>query len=149
MKIVEEKKMVEVVEKKYVAMDGTIFSDEENCKKWEESYKGIITAMFEQKIHKMEISPISLGIPYASEDNEAFLIEVHSIDEATIVNAYLDLYDNYYKGKVLPLNTPLMIMFGWDRDWVDVYDLKAELDRLVKHHNEILDLYKKEEEEKQ
>lgn len=142
MKIVEEKKMVEVVSKKYVAIDGKEFSNEEDCKKWEKSYEGTVTAMFENTINKIKVDATFLGIPYATEEWEAYVIELHSVDEVALVNAYLDFFDNYHEGKSLPLNTPLILMFGYDRDWVDVYDLHKETARLVAYHTEIEKKYK-------
>ena len=50
----------------YVSVDGKEFTTEEDCKKWENSYKGTISASWEL-LKKQEISSSLAGIPYGCE----------------------------------------------------------------------------------
>ena len=116
-------------EKVYVAVDGKEFKNEADCKEWENSYKCTIKQSFD-KLPKYQINGVSVGFPYSNEYESVFVVEPESIDDITLVNAYVRSYinslatlmDTTYIGKKVVLN------FGCSNDYFSF----ALLDDLIK-----------------
>lgn len=119
-------------EKVYVAVDGKEFRNEADCKEWENSYKCTIKQSFD-KLPKYQINGVSVGFPYSSEDDGVFVVEPESIDDITVINAYVRscvdslaaLMDTTCIGKKVVLN------FGYCNDYFSF----ALLDDLIKDFN--------------
>ena len=119
-------------EKVYVAVDGNEFKNEADCKEWENSYKCTIKQSFD-KLPKKEIDGISVAFPYASSDDHVVVVEPSSLDDITVINAYVHscvdssatVMDTTYIGKKVVLN------FGCGYDYFSF----ALLDDLIKDFN--------------
>lgn len=130
MKIKEIKKTYK--EKVYVAADGKEFKNEADCKKWENSYECTIRQSFD-KLLKKEINGVSIGFPYACNDDKVFVAEPESLEDITLINAYTKAFiddsstivDTSCIGKKIVLN------FGYG----DYFSF-ALLDDLIKDFND-------------
>ena len=119
-------------EKVYVAVDGKEFKNEADCKEWENSYKCTIKQSFD-KLPKKEIDGISVAFPYAYSDDHVVVVEPSSLDDITVINAYVHscvdssatVMDATYIGKKVVLN------FGYGYDYFSF----ALLDDLIKDFN--------------
>lgn len=119
-------------EKVYVAVDGKEFKNEADCKEWENSYKCTIKQSFD-KLPKLQVDGISIAFPYACSDENVFVVEPHSLNDITVINAYVkSLIDDFSVcldttciGKKVVLN------FGYSYD----YFAFALLDDLIKDFN--------------
>lgn len=125
----------------YVSVDGKEFTNEADCKAWESSYQGTLSASW-QLIKKKEVCGSDFGIPWACEAHECYIIKPKNLDEVVLINAYIESSTSNkiclttdHIGKLVLLN------FGYDHDWCDVYIL-ADLingitDRVAKAETEM------------
>ena len=119
-------------EKVYVAVDGKEFKNEADCKEWENSYKCTIKQSFD-KLPKKEIDGTIVAFPYACSDDYVVVVEPSSLDDITVINAYVHscvdssatVMDTTYIGKKVVLN------FGYCNDYFSF----ALLDDLIKDFN--------------
>lgn len=119
-------------EKVYVAVDGKEFKNEAACKEWENSYECTMKQSFD-KLPKKAIDGISVAFPCASCDDHVVVVEPSSLDDITVINAYVHscvdcsapLMDATYIGKKVVLN------FGYGDDYFSF----ALLDDLIKDFN--------------
>jgi hypothetical protein len=119
----------------YVSVDGKEFKTEEECKAWENSYKGTLAASFAE-IKKVEAYSPSLGLPYSNDDQECYVIKPKDLNEITLINAYIQssTYDGSgqrltakYIGKLVVLN------FGYDHDYCEVYLLEDYIQSITNY----------------
>lgn len=116
-------------EKVYVAVDGKEFKNEADCKEWENSYKCTIKQSFD-KLPKVKVDGISVAYPYVCDDDNVFVVEPKSLEDITLINAYVRSYidslatlmDTACIGKKVVLN------FGYSDDYFSF----ALLDDLIK-----------------
>lgn len=119
-------------EKVYVAVDGKEFKNEADCKEWENSYECTIKQSFD-KLPKKKIDGISVAFPYADSDDYVVVVEPHSLNDITLINAYVKsfvydfctLMDTDCIGKKVVLN------LGYSNDYFSF----ALLDDLIKDFN--------------
>lgn len=115
----------------YVSVDGKEFTNEADCKAWENSYRGTLEASW-ALIDKKKVCDCDFGIPWSSEDHECYAIKPKNLDEIVLINAYIKaktgdngkLTTNHI-GKLLILN------FGYDYDFCDVDVLTEHLARVT------------------
>lgn len=107
----------------YVSVDGREFTNEKDCREWENSYKGTLEASW-QLIDKKRVYDTDYGIPWSNDDNECYAVKPQNLDEIVFINAYINgttsvegKLTTQHIGKLLILN------FGYDHDWCDVYVL--------------------------
>lgn len=134
MKTIEH--ITEVKTYKYEAYDGTIFENRADCETYEKSYKCIMRKKFDA-IPKVAISGVEYGIPYASDDDECYAMRFATIEALAEFKACLDVIvgTNYYtEPDPKHLNKTLLVTFGYDRDFCDIYVAedfyKSAMDRL-------------------
>lgn len=133
MKKIQEKVETVVYKDVFVSVDGLKFDTEADCKAWETSYKGTMAANW-KLINKAEANGCNLGLPYSNEDDECYIIEPKTLDEITVINAYIasstgsagDLTMEHI-GKLLVLN------FGYDHDYCDVYVLSKHIENITNY----------------
>lgn len=114
-------KEIKTYETIFVSVDGREFKTEADCKTWETSYKGTLTASW-QLIKKIEINDVCLGIPYSNDAHECYLIRPKDIDEIALINAYIQattcgdiVLNSSHIGRLTALN------FGYDHDYCEAY----------------------------
>lgn len=125
---------VKTFEEVYVSVDGKEFRTEEDCKMWEKSYKGTIEASW-KLIKKETVCSCDLGLPCSSYDNECYAIKPESLEEITLINAYIkcsvcntaEELTTEHIGKLVILD------FGYDRDWCDICILADEMKKRQEH----------------
>ena len=115
----------------YVSVDGREFTNEEDCRMWENSYRGTLEASW-KLIDKKEVCNCNYGFEYASEDHECYAVKPKNLDEIVLINAYIKTTtgDNgtlttEHIGKLLILN------FGWDHDYCEVNVLADHLAKIT------------------
>lgn len=130
----------------YVSVDGKEFDNEADCRAWENSYKGTLSASW-NLIKKVDADSVNLCLPYASEDYECYVIKPMSLDDITLINAYIQSSTNNnctvlnasYIGKLTALN------FGYDHDYCEAYALEDHIDSLAKHISDLENEFNPEE----
>ena len=140
-----EKKITNVVYQ-YESVDGKTFDNEEDCKKWEKSYESVVVASF-NKIHHIDACGVDLGIPYASEDYCMIVLRPKNFDEVVVINSYIRIrtheslnttwVDASDIGKTLILN------FGYDYDFCDVYVLEERASTIQKAVVAVIEAFEK------
>ena len=123
----------------YVSVDGKEFNNEADCRAWENSYKGTIVASW-KLIEKVEANPCSLGMPYANDDHECYVIKPKNLEEITLINAYIESSVCCGNGVKLTTNHigKLVAMdFGYDHDYCDVYILENHINSIVNYVAEL------------
>ena len=126
----------------YVSIDGREFDKKEDCEAWEKSYKGTMAASW-QLIKKESVSACNIGLPCSWDEHECYVIKPTSLDEITLINAYMksSTYDNCgmltinHIGKLVALN------FGYDHDYCDIYVLDEHLATITKCVSELADKF--------
>lgn len=131
----------------YVSVDGKEFKTEEECKMWENSYKGTLAASFAE-IQKVEACSSSLGLPYSNDDQECYAIKPKDLNEITLINAYIQssTYDNI--GQILTakhIGKLVVLNFGYDHDYCDVYLLEDHIKSITKCIADLEDKFAEEE----
>ena len=115
----------------YVSVDGKEFTNEADCKAWENSYRGTLEASW-KLIDKKEVSDCDYGMPWSSEDNECYAIKPKNLDEIVLINAYISGTTSV-EGKLTTqhIGKLLLLNFGYDHDWCDAYVLEDHLAKLT------------------
>ena len=94
---VKEKEIKRVeIKKIYVANDGTEFSTEEECKKYEKTAECAINGMF-KKLKVQETCCIGDGEPFGSfgYEDTLYAVKIENTDQLEIVNKWIADNDNY------------------------------------------------------
>lgn len=107
----------------YVSVDGKEFTNEADCKAWEESYRGTLEASW-KLIEKKEVCDCDYGIAWSSDDHECYAIKPKNLDEIVLINAYIKA-TTYNEGTLTTkhIGELLILNFGYDHDYCDVYVL--------------------------
>lgn len=128
------KKEVKTYKDIYVSVDGKEFDNEINCKAWEKSYEGTMAASFE-KLNKVSISTVELGLPWSSDDHEAYLMRPKDLDEIVLINAYIKSITREDKIWIAAdsIDADIVINFGYDRDWCEVISVEKHLENVQKY----------------
>ena len=119
-------------EKVYVAVDGKEFRNEADCKEWENSYKCTIKQSFD-KLPKLQVDGISVAFPYACGDESVFVVEPHSLNDITLINAYAKSFvdDPSTPMDATCIGKKVVLDFGYSNDYFSF----ALLDDLIKDFN--------------
>lgn len=118
----------------YVSVDGREFTNEADCRAWENSYRGTLEASW-QLIDKKKICDCDYGLPWSSEDNECYAIKPKNLDEIVFLNAYI--YTSTYGNAVATALTTehigklVILNFGYDHDWCNVHILADHIAKLT------------------
>lgn len=156
-------KEIEVVTKKniYISVDGKQFDNEIDCKTWEKSYECTLEESF-KRIPKIKTDGSQLGIPYCTEENDVFVIKPKSLQELTIINAYIDCFVSDFGGNAHlttdDIGNEIVINLGCKYnqyyDYCDFYNLeglvekiKENKDNIVRQLAEVLNKQKEEDKE--
>lgn len=139
MKTITKEETKVITTEVYVSADGKEFTDKEHCLEWEKSYRGTLNASWNE-FQKKEVNTCDFGIPYSSDDCNAYVITPKNLDEITFINAYINCTTGYDSN---PLNTTmvnkaLLLNFGYDHDYCDVYVLEELLTKLQKNINDCI-----------
>lgn len=131
-----------VVEEKvtYIASDGTVFRDEENCKKWEKSYECTLQKTF-NNMQKIEVESCMLGIPYDNEEATIFAVRPKSENDIVTLNS-IQKFHSWGGNNILDFNSIgktvfVQIGYGYDNtvfsgDWFSLYtyeEIKSNLEK--------------------
>lgn len=143
--IKEETKVVKT--QVYVSADGKEFANEADCKSWESSYEGVLEATW-KTTPKKKVSGPSFGIPSSSWDDECYVVKPKTLDEVVFLNAYIGLVQGYASQLSMnEVNKTLLINFGYDRDYCEVYVLEKHLTDLIEQVRDAIDNFVPDEEE--
>ena len=118
----------------YVSVDGKEFANEADCMKWEASYKGTIEASW-RLVKKLEVNSTDLGLPWSSDDHECYVVEPKSIEDITLINAYIQSSTDIDRAILTTAHIGGMIVlnFGYDHDYCDMYVLSEHIDKIKKY----------------
>lgn len=129
----KETKAITTYKEIYISIDGKEFETKEACQNWEKSYRGTLEVSWKQ-IPKIQINAAGLGLYYASDDDECYLLVPKDFDEITLLNAYIRdtcssslLLTTNHIGKSVVLN------FGSCGDICDIYILEDHVDKIVNY----------------
>ena len=142
MRRIEKETKREIIEKSVIweASDGTIFSDELNCKNYEASYRCSIITCF-LKVPHVKTNACELYIKYAAEDHEAYMMKPRNIEDIHAINAVLHYVDNL-KGELLTqddIDKTIIVGFTYDgiydNSWYDIYRKEDYLKEITDNLN--------------
>lgn len=121
---------------RWVSVDGKEFKSEEDCKMWEESYKGTISAGF-NRLNKKKVFASELGIS-GDDDYEIYILKLRDLDDLVLLNAWIRinvcdsvLISPDYIGEVIYLN------LGYDREYAVYGKLSDHLEYIRKNAENI------------
>lgn len=101
MKIIEKEIIKKEIVKTYESIDGKIFKNEEECKKYDETAYAVINAEFRTTILKIITEYDLLGNGTGSEDYDIAIINIKNHEDLDKVNRMIQLtnekYHNSYK----------------------------------------------------
>ena len=115
----------------YVSVDGKEFTNEEDCRRWENSYNGTLEASW-KLINKKGVCGSDFGISWCCDDHECYIVKPKSIDEIILINAYIESSTSN-KGTLTTndVGKLLLLNFGYDHDWCDVHILADVLKNIT------------------
>jgi len=121
----------------WVSVDDKEFTSEADCRAWETSYKGTMEASW-KLINKVEVSDCGLGLPWSSDDHECYIIKPKNLDEIVLINAYITS-STCNKGLLTAehINQTLVLNFGYDHDYCDVYVLADHIKNVLDYVNKV------------
>lgn len=120
----------------YVADDGQEFTNEQDCKNWEQSYAHTLEIGW-NTLRKLEISGIDIGIINAWDDRECYIILPRSFEDITLINAYIEHFTGC-PGTLTQnhINQFMLIDFGYDRCYCAASPLDEHVARIQKSAEE-------------
>lgn len=125
------KKEIKTYQEIYVSNDGKEFEKKEDCLEWEKSYGSTLAASFNE-IKKVTASSVDLGLPWNSDDHEVYILQPKDLNEIAVINAYVDFVVGGANKPVTAqmIDKAIVINFGYDRDWCEVYELASHLENV-------------------
>ena len=133
----------EVVRVEYIAEDGQVFYNEEECLKYEESAKMTAFGMVKDKLLKR--TNIYTLLREGHEDEDVEIWKVDSLETVELLNKYLRLC---YRSSNKPTENPIkndmvgkevLVFWSYDRDWFIVHeDISAYLVEIRRRYEEIM-----------
>lgn len=126
---------IKAYEDVFVSADGKEFKNEADCREWEKSYKCTLEASW-KTIKKIEVNSVDLGLPWSSDDHECYLIKPKSLEEITIINAYVNGTTCNYDDAILDMtaiNKVVALNFGYDHDYCDAFVMDNFLERIANY----------------
>lgn len=135
--IKEETKVIQV--ETYISADGKEFANKEHCLEWENSYRGTLELSW-KKLNPQEVCASSFGLPYGNDDDNCFVITPKNLEEITLINAYIDCRTNKNGANISTtvMGKAILLNFGYDFDWCDIYVLEDHLASLTKTINKYI-----------
>ena len=132
------KKEVKTYKEIYVSIDGKEFNNEADCRAWENSYEGTLTASW-ALIKKVEANSISLGLPWSNDDYECYVIKPKNLEEITLINAYIDAstHNNGVTLTTAHINELVALNFGYDHDYCEVYSLDEHIKKICEYRDKM------------
>ena len=126
----------------FIASDGEVFENEEDCAAYEKSYVCTIKTCF-KKIPHLEKAASSLYMQYGNEEDEAYMLIPRNIEDVYAVNRILDYCDGLYGSTYLTpprltqddIDKTVLINFG--NEGMESEYLKQISDELNKCETEI------------
>lgn len=114
----------------YVSDDGQEFASEESCREWENSYKGTLWKAFNVIPH-IETNGDDSYIQSSNYDDCVWVLKPRNFEDIKVINAYTKTF----VGESADLTQDdigilLMINFGYDNDWCDVYRVDNYLKKI-------------------
>lgn len=145
-KIQKERTITETITT-YVSIDGKEFNNQEDCEAWEKSYRGTLEASI-QSIKKINVSANDIGLPYASDDYEVWVVKPQSMEEITLINAYTDCVTCHSADTITAdmIGKEIALNFGYERDYCDVHVLAKHIQNLTSEVARIAKEFADEEE---
>jgi hypothetical protein len=131
-------KEVKTYENVYVSIDGNEFNNEADCRAWENSYKGTISASY-KLLKKIDANASSLGLPGACDDYECYMIKPESLEDIVLINAYIES-STYNKGALTTkhIGEVVILNFGYDHEYCDVYTLSDHFNAITTYASELV-----------
>lgn len=128
MKKIENEVVVKTIETVYEAIDGNRFDSEEACKEWEKSYKCTVKVSWD-KIPKQKINSCDFGLAYADCDYNCFMVIPRNMNDIVAINAFIKMKVNTEDSFLSAENIgkAMVLNFGFDYDWCDVYEMENRL----------------------
>lgn len=131
MTVNEIKEVKEVVVKtEYIAKDGKVFTNKEDCEKWEKSFNCTLSESM-KRIPYVETDGEEVYLPGGNCDDTVWVIRPRDIEDIALINAYTKyIYKHDVNlthediGKLIALN------FGWDNDGCYAYKLEEYLEEI-------------------
>lgn len=137
MKVVQKERVTYT--KIYVANDGTEFLSEEDCKKYENSYRATVKKCYDSVPH-IDFCPTDACLPFEyDDDREAHLFCPQSINDIVAINAYIDEQASYSGAlDASYIGHHVAIIWGYDHDWCEWFDLDTYADEVKKAIDETI-----------
>ena len=134
---------------RYVTTDGSIFPSESMANDYENSYKGTMSVMAMEIPHARMVNAVDYNIPYASEDWQSYIFKPRNVDDIKILNAWMEAcvngsYFNFRDEHRLTqkyIGKEILITFGYDADFVDVYLLEERLKTLKRNISDVYEYF--------
>lgn len=135
--IKEETKVVKT--EVYVSADGKEFDNKDDCSRWEKSYEGTLELSW-QKLNPQKVYAPDFGLPYNNDDDKCFILAPNNLEDITLINAYIDWATNNNGNKIATdtIDKVILLNFGYDWDWCDIYVLEEHLARLTERINKYI-----------
>lgn len=118
----------EISEKKYKAIDGTLFTTEAECRKFEETAYCVIKSRL-LSIVTSYINPYEKGICYNEKYSTGYIVVLEDKNKVDIVNVYL----NFHGNSMIPyswVSNTIVIMYNEYDNCVWVKNLNRDLNNL-------------------
>ena len=83
---------------RYEANDGTIFDDRDECKKYDESAKGVLMSKYRKLVVRTE-NEYSVFYNCGCEDNDVDIVRIKTKEDADLLKQIFFFINPYYKDK--------------------------------------------------
>ena len=114
----------------YVSDDGLEFVSEENCREWENSYRCTLRKALKEIPH-IETNGDDSYIQGGKYDDYVWVFKPRNFEDIKVINAYTETFTGTSADLTQDdIGVLLMINFGYDYDWCDVYRVDNYLKKI-------------------
>ena len=137
MRKIEKEITTKTIVTEYEASDGKIFKNEEDCKKWENSYECTITNCF-KKIPQISINGEYSYLNGSNCDDEVIAIMPRDLEDIKVINTYVKATTCGEELKITheSVGRVLLLNFGYEHEWYGYYDLDKHFEQIKKDYEE-------------
>lgn len=121
---------------RWLSVDGKEFKSEEDCKMWEESYKGTISAGFNQ-LNKKKVFSSELGL-IEDYDYEIYILKIKNLEDLVLLNAWTKI--NVYESAVIStefIGEVIYLNLGYDRECMTYGKFSDHIEYILKNAENI------------
>ena len=141
MRTIKKQTVVYNTKEIYVAVDGKEFENKEACVEYEKTRECTLKASF-NKIPSVKSDVYLMGLGDYMSDCTVYIVKPRNKTDIEVINEYYAAINSYNSDNCIltydDINTEIIVVFGYDIDWISIFRLKEHAAKLANNFKEVV-----------